>query len=102
ARTFGISLDETTQEQDVADLWRIFNNDRPAPFTPADLRAQISAQYPAPFSRTSPYLKHPVFNRFHSETEMMRYLKRLESRDLSLAHAMIPLGSCTMKLNAAA
>jgi glycine dehydrogenase len=57
---------------------------------------------PAPFARTSAFLTHPVFNRYHSETEMMRYLKRLESRDLSLTTSMIPLGSCTMKLNAAA
>jgi hypothetical protein len=56
---------------------------------------------PDAFVRTSPYLTHPVFNRYHSETEMMRYLKRLEDRDLALNSAMIPLGSCTMKLNAA-
>src|SRR6202034_3414381 len=53
-------------------------------------------------NRTSQFLKHPVFNRYHSETEMLRYLKRLESRDLSLTTSMIPLGSCTMKLNATA
>jgi glycine dehydrogenase len=52
--------------------------------------------------RTSDFLQHPVFNRYHSETEMLRYIKRLESRDLSLTASMIPLGSCTMKLNAAA
>jgi glycine dehydrogenase len=56
--------------------------------------------YPAPFARTTKYLTHPIFNRYHSETEMLRYLNRLESRDLSLTTSMIPLGSCTMKLNA--
>ncbi len=54
------------------------------------------------FARTSPFLTHKVFNSYHSETEMLRYIKRLESRDLSLTASMIPLGSCTMKLNAAA
>ena len=57
---------------------------------------------PPALRRTDAVLSHPVFNRYHTETEMMRYLKRLENRDLSLVHAMIPLGSCTMKLNAAA
>jgi glycine dehydrogenase len=61
-----------------------------------------ASTYPATFARTSPYLTHPVFNRYHSETEMLRYLKRLEARDLSLTTSMIPLGSCTMKLNASA
>jgi len=60
-----------------------------------------SAIFP-PFARTTPYLTHPVFNRYHSETEMLRYIHRLESRDLSLTTSMIPLGSCTMKLNATA
>jgi glycine dehydrogenase len=57
-------------------------------------------EYPAPFHRTTPYLSHPVFNSYHSETEMLRYIHRLQARDLSLVHSMIPLGSCTMKLNA--
>ena len=65
-------------------------------------RAKLMPPTAAPFARTSQYLTHPVFNRYHSETEMLRYLKRLESRDLSLTTSMIPLGSCTMKLNAAA
>jgi glycine dehydrogenase len=62
----------------------------------------VDASFPPPLARISPFLTHPVFNRYHSETEMMRYLKRLESRDLSLCTSLIPLGSCTMKLNAAA
>ena len=98
----GISLDETTTEKDLADILRVFNGNRPAEFTVAELAAGADAPYAAPFARTSPYLTHPVFDRYHSETEMMRYLKRLESRDLSLTTSMIPLGSCTMKLNAAA
>jgi glycine dehydrogenase len=69
---------------------------------PQDVAAPEDGRTPAPFARTSAFLTHPVFNRYHSETEMMRYLKRLESRDLSLTTSMIPLGSCTMKLNAAA
>ena len=71
----------------------------------ARLDAQLTAEFcavPAHLQRTTPPLSHPVFSRYHSETEMLRYLKRLENRDLSLAHAMIPLGSCTMKLNATA
>jgi glycine dehydrogenase len=60
----------------------------------------VTLDYAAPFARSSAYLTHPVFNSYHSEHEMLRYIKRLEARDLSLAHSMIPLGSCTMKLNA--
>jgi glycine dehydrogenase len=100
-RTFGISLDETTTETDVVDIWRAFNSDRAPAFTPSELAGEVEPDYPAPFARTSKYLAHPVFNRYRSETEMMRYLKRLEARDLSLTTSMIPLGSCTMKLNAA-
>ncbi|HEY5915199.1 MAG TPA: aminomethyl-transferring glycine dehydrogenase [Verrucomicrobiae bacterium] len=101
-RTLGISLDETAHESDLADVWRVFNNDRLPAFAADDLAREVDAAYAAPLARTSEFLQHPVFSRYHSETEMMRYLKRLESRDLSLATAMIPLGSCTMKLNAAA
>jgi glycine dehydrogenase len=99
-RTFGLSLDETTAETDVVDIWRAFNGDRAPAFTPAELAGQAPSSFPALLARTSKYLTHPVFNRYHSETEMMRYLKRLETRDLSLTTSMIPLGSCTMKLNA--
>ncbi len=98
----GISLDETTTEKELADILQVFSENRLADFKVAELAAAPEADYPAPFARTTPYLTHPVFNRYHSETEMMRYLKRLESRDLSLTTSMIPLGSCTMKLNAAA
>jgi glycine dehydrogenase len=95
---FGISLDETTSIADVQLLLQIFNGDKPMDFALADLTPDTSHLKP----RTSPFLTHKVFNSYHSETEMMRYIKRLESRDLSLTTSMIPLGSCTMKLNAAA
>jgi glycine dehydrogenase len=97
----GISLDETTADKDLAELLRVFNNDRAPEFSTTMLAAETQAAYAAPHARTTTFLTHPVFNRYHSETEMMRYLKRLESRDLSLTTSMIPLGSCTMKLNAA-
>jgi glycine dehydrogenase len=92
--TVTISLDETTTEEDAALLARIVCG--------GTLDSREAEPYPAPFARTSPYLLHPVFNRYHSETEMLRYMRTLESRDLSLTYSMIPLGSCTMKLNATA
>ena len=98
----GVSLDETTCARDVNELFQIFNRGIPVEFTAEEISRKISAQFDSPFRRSSPYLEHPVFNRYHSETEMLRYLRKLESRDLSLTHSMIPLGSCTMKLNATA
>ena len=97
--TIGISLDEATSPSDVAELWQIFNGDKATAFTVGELAS--NRQSPIA-NRQSKFLQHPVFNRYHSETEMLRYIKRLESRDLSLTASMIPLGSCTMKLNAAA
>jgi len=94
-----ISLDETKSPQDVAEIWRIFNGDRPVDFNLAELAAGRQSSIN---NRQSQFLQQPVFSRYHSETEMLRYIKRLESRDLSLTASMIPLGSCTMKLNAAA
>ena len=91
-----ISLDETVSEVDLADLARAFGA------TPVGAAAPVDAAIPAPHARESAFLDHPVFHQHRSETEMLRYLKRLESRDLSLTTSMIPLGSCTMKLNAAA
>jgi glycine dehydrogenase len=96
-----VALDETVGENDLAELLQIFNGDRAPAFTIQELTAELPADYAGPLARTSRYLTHPNFNRYHSETEMLRYLKRLESRDLSLTTSMIPLGSCTMKLNAA-
>jgi glycine dehydrogenase len=93
--TVGISLDETTTEDDLIDLWQIFALKDQLPFTVEELPISHSQ-----LSRQSKYLTHPVFNRYHSETELLRYLHQLESKDLSLTTSMIPLGSCTMKLNA--
>ena len=93
--TVGISLDETTTEADLIDLWQIFALKDQLPFTVEELSISNSQ-----LSRISKYLTHPVFNRYHSETELLRYLHQLESKDLSLTTSMIPLGSCTMKLNA--
>ena len=98
----GVALDETTTPADVQTLWRIFNEDRDPGFDAASLAAGVTTDFSAPLIRTSGFLKQAVFNSHHSETEMLRYIKRLESRDLSLTTSMTPLGSCTMKLNAAA
>ncbi len=94
----GVSLDETTTRADVEALWRIFAGDKVA-FTVADFAAEPEAIAPG-LQRVSRCLAHPVFGKYHSETEMLRYLRRLADRDIALDRAMIPLGSCTMKLNA--
>ncbi len=99
--TLGISLDETTTRDDVALLWRIFAG-RDATFTVDALDPETPDALPAQLARTSPFLTHPVFHRHRSETEMLRYLRALADRDLALDRSMIPLGSCTMKLNATA
>ena len=99
-----IALDETVGPADVADLVQVLTGARPDPaalVATAALGIEPGA-IPVALRRTSAVLTHPVFNRFHTETEFVRYLKRLENRDISLVHSMIPLGSCTMKLNAAA
>ncbi|MEZ5651221.1 MAG: aminomethyl-transferring glycine dehydrogenase [Burkholderiaceae bacterium] len=101
----GVSLDETVTLDDVADLIGVLGGeacDRQALAQAAAALDVEPADLPAGLRRTDAVLAHPVFNRYHSETEFMRYLKRLENRDISLVHSMIPLGSCTMKLNAAA
>ena len=101
ATALGIALDETTSASDVEDLWTVFAGSNHG-LTVATVATQASAALPTELRRTTAYLQHPVFNSHRSETEMLRYIKKLESRDLSLTHSMIPLGSCTMKLNAAA
>ncbi|MBW4666972.1 MAG: aminomethyl-transferring glycine dehydrogenase [Cyanomargarita calcarea GSE-NOS-MK-12-04C] len=120
----GISLDETTTTEDLQNLLEIFAGGKKQSFTLEELEIDSLTQNlttEAPVSddrnssthnsklitqnsltRTTPYLTHPIFNRYHSETELLRYLHKLESKDLSLTTSMIPLGSCTMKLNATA
>jgi len=93
--TLTASLDETTTEADVAELLSVFGAMETA-------AADAGEAIPAPLKRASKFLTHKVFNEHRSESEMLRYLRKLEGKDLSLAHSMIPLGSCTMKLNAAA
>jgi glycine dehydrogenase len=98
----GISLDETTTAADVEALWLAITEQS---FNVEDIEQTLSEEFcniPADCQRTSEYLTHPVFNSYHSETRMLRYLKSLENKDFSLTHGMIPLGSCTMKLNATA
>ncbi|HHI79376.1 MAG TPA: glycine dehydrogenase (aminomethyl-transferring) [Planctomycetes bacterium] len=93
--SLGISLDETVQGADLSKILEAFGG------AGKKVDRNSAPELPAPLKRTSPFLRHPTFHRYRSETEMMRFLHRLESRDLSLTSAMIPLGSCTMKLNAA-
>ncbi|MEP6673056.1 MAG: aminomethyl-transferring glycine dehydrogenase [Chthoniobacter sp.] len=95
--TVGIAVDETTSADDIADLLNVFDNGVPFAF---DVEAAALAG-PSPIeNRSSKFLTHPVFNTHHTEHEMLRYIRRLEAKDLSLTTSMIPLGSCTMKLNA--
>jgi glycine dehydrogenase len=96
----GISLDETTTPSDLFDIINSFVNDVDPVAYEIEHEDQLDI-IPAPLSRTSTILNHPVFNKYHSETLMMRYIRTLENKDFSLVHGMIPLGSCTMKLNAA-
>ncbi|WP_371227430.1 aminomethyl-transferring glycine dehydrogenase [Pseudomonas sp. QE6] len=96
----GIALDETTTQADVEQLWALLAGSQPLPDF-ASLAASAASRLPAALLRQSAFLAHPVFNRYHSETELMRYLRKLADKDLALDRSMIPLGSCTMKLNAA-
>ena len=97
----GISLDETKSYKDLAIIAEIFAEAKSIEFEDMFLYKETTKAIPKELLRTTEYLTHSVFNTYHSETEMMRYIKRLEIKDLSLNRAMIPLGSCTMKLNAA-
>ncbi len=103
--TIGLSCDETTTLSDLDAITSAVNGDKNV--SVANLvssngagRSRLSAAPPVGFGRTTPFLTHPVFNAYHSEHELLRYIFKLQNRDLSLAHSMIPLGSCTMKLNA--
>ncbi|EPB3087492.1 aminomethyl-transferring glycine dehydrogenase [Vibrio vulnificus] len=98
----GISFDETTTVADIDALFAIFEVKESVNALSTDIAGNEFAAIPEACRRTSRFLTHPVFNTHHSETQMMRYLKQLENKDFSLTHGMIPLGSCTMKLNAAA
>ncbi|MBT3532010.1 MAG: aminomethyl-transferring glycine dehydrogenase [Gammaproteobacteria bacterium] len=103
----GLSLDECTTEKEIENLWYILLGSVADKLSIKELDQAITsgklpAVIPDQLSRSSKFLQHPNFNSYHSETDMLRYLKRLEDKDISLTHAMIPLGSCTMKLNAAA
>jgi glycine dehydrogenase len=98
--SIGIALDEVSTEDEIRRLMEIFIGHDRLPFHVRDLSHNIVISFPTNLTRTSKYLTHEVFNRYHSEHEMLRYIHRLGAKDLSLVHSMIPLGSCTMKLNA--
>jgi glycine dehydrogenase len=98
--SFGISLDEVTQPEELDALLQVFARRQPRAVSARSLAASQPGGYRGKMQRRSPYLSHPVFAAYHSELELMRYIRSLEEKDLSLAVSMIPLGSCTMKLNA--
>ncbi|HEX2676710.1 MAG TPA: aminomethyl-transferring glycine dehydrogenase [Polyangiales bacterium] len=103
--TLGVALDETTTLDEVRTLWRVFSGHdgtKAAPLSDAELRTEADREYAAPLARSSTFLTHEVWQRYHVEHELLRYIQRLSHKDLSLTTSMIPLGSCTMKLNAAA
>lgn len=99
--TLGITFDETTSRQELKSLFRVFDSDADEKLNLYALDNAVTECIPNELLRTSDFLTHPVFNDYHSETEMMRYMRRLARKDIALDRAMIPLGSCTMKLNAA-
>ena len=102
--TVGIAVDETTLPGDLDDLFNVFSDGGPrgggVKLTASKVAREATSPLPQELLRKSDFLQHPVFHRYHSETEMLRYIHKLESRDLSLNTSMIALGSCTMKLNA--
>ena len=98
--SLSVSLDETTTRADIVQLWRFFAQDGQTLPTVEEFEQGIASLLPAALRRSSAFLTHPVFNTHHSETGMLRYIRRLSDKDLALDRSMIPLGSCTMKLNA--
>jgi glycine dehydrogenase len=98
--TIGITLDETTTDADLVRLWQVFAAPGAAIPDVATVAREAASLLPPALARTSPFLAHPVFNTHHSETAMLRYIRSLSDKDLALDRGMIPLGSCTMKLNA--
>ncbi|MFZ6820245.1 aminomethyl-transferring glycine dehydrogenase [Undibacterium sp. Ji22W] len=99
ATQVGVSIDETATRADIEALWTIFGQGKTAPAFDAT-EASVADAFPAALARTTTYLTHPTFSRYHAEHEMLRYLRSLADKDLALDRTMIPLGSCTMKLNA--
>merc|ERR1719163_328905 len=97
----GLSFDETTTGADIDAIFNVFGNGNPG-FTADEMVSSADFSFPADVMRTSSFLTNPTFTDHHSETAMLRYLTKLQNRDISLADSMIPLGSCTMKLNATA
>lgn len=97
--TFGISLDETTILSEIQQLLNIFSKSHQLAFSLEEFSKTVQPIIPTEFARSTPFLTHEIFNRYHSEHELLRYMHLLQTRDLSLVHSMIPLGSCTMKLN---
>ncbi|KAK4796796.1 hypothetical protein SAY86_029122 [Trapa natans] len=98
--TITVSFDETITLDDVDKLFKVFAGGKPVPFTAAALAPEVVSTIPSGLLRKTSFLSHPIFNTYHTEHELLRYIHRLQSKDLSLCHSMIPLGSCTMKLNA--
>ncbi len=101
SHTIGISLDEVSTRGDVTRLYDVFTHDHGSDVSIEELDARIRTALPQGLIRDSDFLTHPVFNSHHSETDLMRYMRKLQDKDLALDRTMIPLGSCTMKLNAA-
>ena len=98
----GVSFDETSTRRTVETLWSCLRQGSDAEFTFDEIEASIDDGFPGTLTRQSPFLTHPTFEKYRSETEMLRYLRRLSDKDIALDRSMIPLGSCTMKLNATA
>jgi len=96
----GISFDETTKRRDLTALWRVFSSKSEKLLDIDKIDAAVKSCIPKSLQRTSVFLTHPVFHLYHGETEMLRYLRWLQAKDIALDRSMIPLGSCTMKLNA--